>query len=482
MLLSLLVLTSFWAPFRSEFDPRELNLNYVLLERARIQGDLDITTTIKPISSTESALINEHEPDVYLRFRVRDWGFFARTTENNMVPSNEFENYLHLYGEASWRYKGFEVYHSTGLFNEQKYHTKILKYYDPLINPDFRLYTFDLQPPIGHVHLFDLRTDYAFIHYHSMFWDFSAGRFPVRLGPGFRSSLFLSGYALPLNYVYNIRLHKKGIDFLAAYALFPDTIKWKRFSYQRLVMRLGRHVEIGFNQGVIWADSDPFKYINPVDLYYIVQRRGESNEDNLIGGGDVSVFVGRRAKLYMEFFDDDFIVTSNLPSKYGLMLGAHVVDPMGIGMSDLIVEFTHINPWTYPHFYSNYAANPEVLGYPIGFWGGPGCNDFTVDFFKFAQMEPTRISGFRAGYEYLQHTQLDMRSGSSTTIPYQPDFHYDVRHSFHFFVFRKSTKIDLEGGLEITFLHGRYMKGQRIALRFNVSYLPVTVDLSKFVK
>ncbi len=484
MVFVFIVFSSMWIPFRSAFDTREFNIDYLLLERARIEGKADFITSIKPISTDDIAplsIYSHDEPNMFLRFRFRDWGFLTHDDEVDRESKYNYENYLQLYGEAYWRYGKIELYHSTALFNEQRYHSVEFRFYDPLINTDFKLYTFDAQPPIGHVNLFDVRTDMSFLHYNGSFVDFAVGRLPVRLGPGFRSSLFLSGYSLPLNYVYNFRFHNRYAVFMAAYGLFPDTIKMKRFAYQRLVIKYRDVVEIGFNQGVIWAQSDPFKYINPIDLYYIVQRRGESNSDNLIGGMDISLFLKGKAKVYAEFLDDDFIVTSDLPSKYGVMVGAHVLDPLNIPLSDLIVEFTHINPWTYPHFYSDYESNPEVLGYPIGFWGGPGCNDFTADFFKFTDIRPNSVSGFRVGYEFLQHTQLDMRTGAGVSQPFEPDYHFDIRNSIHFYVFRRSEKFSFEGGIEATFMSGEYFKGNRVAVRFNISYLPITMDLDKLL-
>ncbi len=491
MSLFLILLTgAIWLPFRSEFDPREVSIDYILLERARIKGALVQPITIKPIpaplkfsfSCPESTFFATGEgSDLFLSFKVRNWGYFYRASREGQLPSIDYENYFHLYGIAYLRKGNFEIYHATALYNEQRNTHNPLKFYDPFINPDFKLYTFDILPPIGHVHLFDVRTDVAYIHYARQHFDFTAGRIPVRLGPGFRSGLFLSGYALPLVYLYNFRVSHSFLQFMAAYAIFPDTIKWKRIAYQRLVVTPFDWLEMGFNQGVVWTDSDPLKYINPADLYYIVQRRGRDNSDNLIGGTDISIYWKGKAKFYAEFFDDDFIISGGSPSKYGIMFGVHFIDPFSVELSDLIAEFTHVNPWTYPHIFSDYRSTPEVLGYPIGFWGGPACNVLSVDFIKFTSILPGKAVGFRLGYEFMQHADQDMRSGWKSGMSMTPPpYDHDVRHSFRFFVFRKTPSFSYEGGIESSLIQLDGVRGTRVAIRLNIEGVPLTLNFARF--
>ncbi len=489
-LLSAIILSHLYLPFRSNFDPREINIDYIILERARITGQVHLNTTIKPVltgdlkfktASPESAYFyGAGNPNLYLKIRLRDWGYLSRFTPQAHTSLNESENYMHLCGEAYLRRGNFEILHSSAVFSEERNHRFDLAYYDPLLNPDFRLYTFDVAPPIGHSYKFDVRTDAAYLHFANRWIDFSAGRLPVRLGPGFRSSLFLSGYALPLKYIYNFRVRKDWLEFMAAYATFPDTLKWKRMAYQRLVLSPFDFLEIGFNQGAIWVDSDPFKYFDPVDFYYIVQRRGRDNSDNLIGGADISIYLFNKIKVYSEFFDDDFIITGGSPSKYGIMAGTHIVDPFGVAGSDLIVEFTHVNPWTYPHYYSDYRSNPEILGYPIGFWAGPACNVLTLDFIKFTKISSGFARGFRIGYEYLQHADQDMRDGWGGHMSMTPPpYNFDVRNSLRVIAFQKSNRFSYEAGAEVSFMSGESLKGSRVTLRFNVEGVPFILDFTK---
>ena len=486
---------AFFVDFQSGYDPRDLSLEYLLMERLAIRGVLDRNgLSTRPIperswneklrlavprtefdSAALRALSKATDFEKFaLKMPIRLHGYLA---VRDTVHRHEI--YSHLYGTAMLRLRTVSLFHKSAIFNRRMSNWHDLPFYDPLVDPDFRLVCFEDKPVVGERETFEVRTDRAYIHIELPFGDLEVGRDEPRFGPGFRSAVAFSGYSQPMEYIYNLRVRNRWLTFVTFNAFASDTIKWKRVSAQRLELNFWR-LTVGFTESVVYNSSDPFKYFNPLGLYYITQRRGESNTDNLMGGMDISLFVGQKLKVYGELLDDDIIITRShpSPSKYGLMLGFHAVDPFGLRNSDLIFEFTHVARFTYAHVYSDYANTPEIVGYPFVFWGGPNVDCISLDIFKFWGPE----NGIRLGFEFLRHGDDGMHSGYQSDIdipPNRPNFDRIFTVRTVFFGDFKGVKAEL--GAEISRLTGELRDGWRFAFRFDIVPMAPTVSFDKLL-
>lgn len=269
--------------------------------------------------------------------------------------------------------------------------------YDPLLMPDYRLYTFDPEPIIGTKHLFEVRTDEAIVKLNLPRGFIFTGKTPLRIGPGYRGSMLLSAYSQPLTFIYNARFNFSKFKLLAFNAIIPDSFRNRRLSLQRVEFWPNNTLSIGVTEAVLYSyPEDPMKYFNPVDLYYIVQRRGTTNEDNLIATVDISWTTRRGIRFYFEFLNDDFLIIkhpgpSNQPL-WGYLTGIHVVK----SNLNFRAEFSWVRRWTYAHF----SRSNSVLfwGLPLGHWLG---NDQRSLYLETSKLTPYET--FAVFFELIEH-------------------------------------------------------------------------------
>lgn len=274
---------------------------------------------------------------------------------------------------------------------------KILSYYDPLLEPKYIIHNFETEPVIEHTD-FDVRTEKAYLLFDIGSISIGTGRNRLRIGPGYKSNLLLSGRGQPLDFLYNAKIGKGPVHFFAFNAGIEDSTSEKRIACQRIELCFS-HVTIGITETVLHKRENFLKYVNPMEFYYITQRRGKDNHDNLIASGDIT-FVKNGKKYYLELLLDDPIIFSNRPFKGGMMLGVYLTDPFGIPSSDFRIETTVVPRWTYTHHYSNHINAMEANGLPLGFFGGSDCIDVYIEFTKY-RAHNTAYSSFIL--EYLAH-------------------------------------------------------------------------------
>ncbi len=268
--------------------------------------------------------------------------------------------------------------------------------YDPLYLPDFRLYTFDPDPIIGEKDLFEARSDQAFVRVRLPKGFVLLGKDRVRLGPGYRGALLLSGFARPLTYLYNAHFQTTHWTFTAFYAWLPDTFPQRRFALQRVEFHPWPWLSLGATEGVLFsAPEDPLKYLNPVDLFYIIQRRGRSNDDNLLASVDINWRIRPGLRVYAEFLDDDVIISGETVrnrSLWGYLTGLHLTH----GLYEARLEFSWIRKWTYTHYTQRNSV--AFWGIPLGHWIGPDARDLYVELSRLS------TSGVTAAFfEVLEH-------------------------------------------------------------------------------
>ena len=323
-----------------------------------------------------------------LSFMTSTWGVW--TDQDSL---REAHAQLETFAWLHW--KALRV-RARGVLYHTFWNPPALPYYDPLLQPDFRLYTFDPQPVIGQRDLFDVRTDELTLAYQRPNLVVLTGKQRVRIGPGVRYNLILSGFSQPLSFLYFVRWRIRPFVFTVFHAWLPDTFPNRRFSFQRVEFHPTPWLILGLNEGVLYGPgSDPLKYINPVDLYYVTQRRGTTNLDNLVGMLDFTLRPRPGWLLYGTFFNDDFLVTTE--EDWGTSLYAYQVGTwIQRGPYRLVLEHAFARRWTF--FHLSRANSYLYWGLPLGLWTG---SDVVTGYGELTyHWGPWRFAG---SVEYLAH-------------------------------------------------------------------------------
>ncbi|MBN2187994.1 MAG: hypothetical protein JW699_00965 [Chitinispirillaceae bacterium] len=209
-----------------------------------------------------------------------------------------------------------------------------------------------------------------------------SGRYPLRWGPGRKGTLALSGTGQPPFHWYDVRLDFgtlfRASAFLSQYddqySFVPESTAVRAERYcaaNRLDVRLGRHVQVGFYEFADFNGSDLLgRFANPLQLYYVSSYLGRGlpvGRVNLLGGLDVNaVFAPWR--FYGELLNDDIKVTADsAPQKFAFQLGGAWY---GKGtVKEAGAEYTHVSAETYGHAapgLNRHVYSDEPAGWPWG--------------------------------------------------------------------------------------------------------------------
>ncbi|MDO5576242.1 MAG: capsule assembly Wzi family protein [Fibrobacter sp.] len=221
----------------------------------------------------------------------------------------------------------------------------------------------------------------------------AVGKMKLRWGPGYKGTLALSGTAYSPFYFYNLNFKFGNIVNAAAFLCgyddetfyknelnFPGDITVKKINMslrdnlprygagQRLDLRIGKHVQLGFYEIVdFFGSNELIRFANPLQVYYLSNESSGTNNANLMGGMDFNVMVDR-FRLYGEFLNDDITVFENSgnPNKYAYQLGL-----IFYGKNPLVetgFEYTHVTRYVYGHsrVLSRHSFWGQSMGWPWG--------------------------------------------------------------------------------------------------------------------
>lgn len=250
-----------------------------------------------------------------------------------------------------------------------------LSYKDPFSRPEYYPYSFDPQPVITHHRLFEIRWKKGYIAYKVKNLKIKSGR-DTLIWP---SMLFIYGRDFYFDFLYHISFKKNPITFETFNAGLNDTFPLKRLSAQLLLLNPFKDFTLYLAEGVIYTKVNVLKYVNPVGLYYAIQRTSESGSENLMG------LIGIKYKGVRFFFlNDDFIIDRGGTSKYGTELD--------INYKSIDFSFIRIPRFTYTHYTdtNNWAINNIPIGYPYG----PDVMDFYLN---------AKVKGWEFKFSYLNH-------------------------------------------------------------------------------
>lgn len=143
---------------------------------------------------------------------------------------------------------------------------------------------------------------------------------------------------------------------------------------------IGRKIEIGLFEAVIWQAQDSVtyrgfdaQYLNPIIFYHSVQWNFGSPDNSMLGW-NFRWNICHHLTFYNQFFLDDFNLSRTkkekgyFGNKYAYQLGLKSYDAFKVKGLSLQAEYNEIWPYTYGHKLTtiNYAHANQALADPVG--------------------------------------------------------------------------------------------------------------------
>lgn len=430
--------SGFFYDFKNSFEPRRANWVYESLSRLCTKAGISFPNAL-PLSNSEidfllsilrikvtdefdmqvieavdeellkerrALSIDEKNGSFFMGLDIRGDGWYVNQNGSGKAFTGCFTPWVEI--ELGSVFFG---YNKTTVFTQHGDEIT-LPLYDPVINPDFILHNWEERRVMGNVNL-EVKADKAYCVFNFPWLVLEMGRDMVRWGPGYRGTLFLSGFSQPLDFLYNVRSKIGPFSFYVFNAGIQDSLEWKRISAQRIEICLWDRIRLGLSEGILHTKEDLLKYFNPLGLYYIPERRGRSGEDNMIAVGDVTIIPWDGIKLYCEVLDDDIVTDKDQPSLYAIVGGFQLAG----SRYEVRVEGTYVNRWTYAH--RSGITHWTYGGIPLGFWAG---ND-VIDIYCGVTGYLSPYQGFRLSFEHLAHGVGNVEvswEGDKPTFPGHP--------------------------------------------------------------
>ncbi len=150
-----------------------------------------------------------------------------------------------------------------------------------------------------------------------------------------------------------------------------------------LSFRPNKNIEIGLFETVIFSREDhfEFQYLNPVILYRTVEQFLDSPDNVLIGlmgKWNIKNKIQIYGQVMLDEFKLDEIISGDgwWANKYGLQMGAKVINIFGVDHLDVQIEYNSVRPYTYTHRDSlsnfptqstaSYSHFNQPLAHPLG--------------------------------------------------------------------------------------------------------------------
>ncbi|MEO0141045.1 MAG: hypothetical protein ABIM88_05810 [candidate division WOR-3 bacterium] len=382
----------FWIPISEVQDPMDIrnpSESYSLIDMMLTQGELEGY----PLLSRDISYLELAKAGCEPAPRSAEQGLTAPVSAQFL--GSDLSARLVLPLQFGFNYRNFFAYERLVLFTGHR-QFEGLSPWDPRHDPRWEIASWDPQPIIGKE---DIAEERHMRGYGGYIWDWgyiTAGREAFRLGPSYRYAMTLSDFAGPLDFFYHMRVLLGSFKLSAGFARIPDTLDFRRLTYQRIEWSPAPSVSLALTDGVLTARGDFAKYAIPFLFFYDLQRHESDNQDNLFASGELSWRVIKGFRLYGEvFIDDPTFVSGGEAAMYAFMGGAHVSS----GDWDMRAEAAGASPFTYAHFSDSNAMS--ALGWPMGFWLGPDARAIYLHFGWY----PGTI-GLRAFFELYQHGEL----------------------------------------------------------------------------
>ncbi len=155
----------------------------------------------------------------------------------------------------------------------------------------------------------------------------------------------------------------------------------KYMAFHHLSMNLGRNLNLGLFESIIFARGDSthgdgfeFSYLNPVIFYRSVEQNQNNSGDNALLGMDIKWNFAKRWSVYGQAVIDEFNLNNMRAmngwwaNKQAYQVGFKHMDLFGVQNLDIQGEFNYVRPFTYTHYRvdQNYINFNQPMAHPEG--------------------------------------------------------------------------------------------------------------------
>ncbi len=270
------------------------------------------------------------------------------------------------------------------LTNAQFWGSRDLLQQDPVISQSFALGTLDAQN-------FDFVEGYA--RYQDGIVSAQIGRERVLWGTSYDQHMTLSENIRTFDFLRtDIQYKSFKYTFLHAWLLgkektflpfvlpsdsaavfYEPVVADKYFASHRIEFSFPHVLDVGAQEMVVYSNRSPdLAFINPITAIESAQRAREER-DNVMWLFDVQTHFIQNIEFQLTLFFDDLHLNEFFDDKwynrYAYQAGVFYANPFGIPNTNLIAEYTRIEPWVFAHNRSrenDYGSGGEVLGPRIG--------------------------------------------------------------------------------------------------------------------
>ncbi|MBL7698885.1 MAG: hypothetical protein JNK79_12030 [Chitinophagaceae bacterium] len=216
------------------------------------------------------------------------------------------------------------------------------------------------------------------------YFDFQFAYDKNFIGSGYRS-LFLSDFGN--NYLFlkiNTRIWKLNYQniFMEINPQFPSGVRSndelldkKYAAIHHLSVNATKWLNLGLFEAVIFNRENhfDFTYLNPIIFLRTAEKQNNSPDNGFVGF-DFKANIKKRAQVYGQLLFDELIIKELRSgkgwwgNKFGVQLGAKVIDVFGIQNLDIQAEANLVRPFTYSHqdTADNYTHYNQPLAHPLG--------------------------------------------------------------------------------------------------------------------
>jgi len=232
---------------------------------------------------------------------------------------------------------------------------------------------------------------------------------------------YLTGATFPDIPKTEARIGQAGLDAATA-GLATSYAKFKLPWFELLLGKENLSWGPGRHGALLISDNPlPMNMVKLVAWYKQIKFHAFTS---ILGSGDLDIFLLKNLEFYGELLMDDFYPNYGLRSpfnwgsKLGILLGFYYVNPFSMPNTDLRIEYTFVNQYTYTHdpMDTTYTHYDAVIGHHIG----ADADDLFIDVRHWF----TDKLWMAMGYELQRHGEGDVNKPHPTDAPRDDEWEF----------------------------------------------------------
>ncbi len=211
-------------------------------------------------------------------------------------------------------------------------------------------------------------------------FELQLGQETLQWGPGYHDSLLISKNPLAIDMI-KLQATYDPVTFTAFTGILEDMaedINDKYISGHRVEGYFWDRFGFGLSEVVVYGNRFEPGYLNPVNIYLINEQPISRADGRVPGSGDnVIMSIDMRLRpvddfeIYGELMVDDGNPAAGFKhwdTKFGILGGVYLTDPLGISDTDFHAEYAFINQYAYTHVnpVNVYKHFTTPIGHRIG--------------------------------------------------------------------------------------------------------------------